>query len=86
MNRSPHRLLARRKAMVIDQLNGENNPRLGLTLGKVTSITALVFLTICMIAVDVFGEWIDSKGQIIGFILVMVGLVGFTYWVFIGRK
>jgi hypothetical protein len=73
-----------RRELVIDELNG-NSKRVS-EIGAVGGLSALIFLTMILIIVDVFSEWIDSKGQIIGFIMVMVGLACFSYWALIGRK
>jgi drug/metabolite transporter (DMT)-like permease len=55
-------------------------------IGAVGGFAGVIFLTLCLVIVDVFSEWIDSKGQIIGFIMAMVGLAVFAYWALIGRK
>lgn len=43
-------------------------------------------MAVLIIVVMVAKEWIDSKGHLVGVMVIVIGLLCFSYWALLGRK
>lgn len=76
----------KRKEMALAHLNKETSTKNhAAEIGAVGGTAIVLFITICLVLVKLFENWLD-KSQVVGIIITMASLAGFAYWALIGRK